>query len=381
MMFCVSSGFISLYLQGRQLSNGEIGTVTAVFGVLAAVLQPILGGVVDRDRRFTWRTMVLILAVPFLLTCISMPLIGGKWPAAISIGLLILLMNVMLPFINSALIYYTDAGVHINFGVARGIGSGLFALMALVIGWLARQYGIEAVPLTGVIVATAFILVVVRMPLVKGHETQRGTAKPHQHGFLRRYPAFSIMLLASLMMLTTHSIVNIYLLQIIQSIGGLSGQLGVAMAIQAIVEVPILFGFSKLFKGQRLGTLMVVSAAGFSLKAFLFALSGSVMMIYITELAQMISYAIFVTASVLYTSECVAKEDQTTGQAFMASMFAAGTVVGSLLGGWLLELAGMKVMLLANVVISILGVCFALISNKQLKPARNLSDSEVRSDH
>jgi hypothetical protein len=120
MLFCVSSGFISLYLQGRGLGNAEIGTVTAIFGILAALLQPVLGGITDRSNRLTWRSMILMLAIPYLLICIAMPLIPGAWAGALFMGLLILLGNTIIPFINSAHFYYSHTGEYINFGVARG---------------------------------------------------------------------------------------------------------------------------------------------------------------------------------------------------------------------------------------------------------------------
>ena len=192
-----------------------------------------------------------------------------------------------------------------------------------------------------------------------------------QKGFLLRYPAFTFMLLATLLMLTAHNILNTYLLQIIQSVGGNSSQLGIALAIQAVVEMPVLFGFSRLLKHFRPKTLMLIAAGGFALKALMYAVSGNVSMIYVIQFAQMLSFAIFASASVYYTSEVIAKEDQATGQAFMTSMMAAGTVLGSLSGGWMLELSGMSTMLSVNVIIAMVGVGFALISVKNKRLLKN----------
>jgi len=371
MLFCVSSGFISLYLQGRGLSNGGIGTVTAIFGILAALMQPVLGGITDRSNRFTWRSMALMLAIPYLVICIIMPFIPGTWTGAIFMGLLILLGNTIMPFINSAHFYYTHAGEYINFGVARGIGSGLYAVLALVIGFLAEKYGIEMVPISGILIVFLFILVVFRMPNANKVIEQAPRDKTLQKGFLLRYPAFTLMLLATLLMLTAHSILNTYLLQIIQSVGGNSSQLGIALAIQAVVEMPVLFVFSRLIKRFRSKTLMLIAATGFAFKALMYALSGSVSMIYVIQFAQMFSYAIFASASVYYTSEMVSKEDQTTGQAYLASMMGVGAVLGSLSGGWMLELSGMNTMLSINVVIALVGVGFALISVKSKRLFQN----------
>ena len=364
MLFCVSSGFISLYLQGRGLGNAAIGSVTAFFGILAAFFQPLLGGITDQSSRLTWRRMILILAIPYLLICIAMPLIPGPWAGALFMGLLILLGNTIMPFINSAHFYYSHAGEYINFGVARGIGSGLYAFFALLIGFLVERFGIEMVPISGILIGVLFIVVVFRMPPLKETIAEAPIQKKLQKGFLLRYPPFTFMLLACLLMLTTHNIVNTYLLQIIQSLGGNSSQLGIALAIQAVVEVPVLFGFSKLLKRFRPSSLMLTAAIGFVLKALLYAMSSSVFMVYFIQLAQMISFALFVSASVFYTSEIMAKADQNTGQAYMTSMIAAGTVLGSLSGGWMLELSGMTTMLAVNVIIALVGVGFALISIK-----------------
>jgi PPP family 3-phenylpropionic acid transporter len=366
MLFCVSSGFISLYLQGRGLSNGGIGTVTAIFGIFAALLQPVLGGITDRSNRLTWRHVVLMLAVPYLIICIMMPFIPGAWAGAIFMGLLILLGNTMMPFINTAHYDYSQAGESINFGIARGIGSGLYALLALVIGFLTEKYGIEMVPVSGILIALLFILVVLRMPPSQELLVKAPREKGLQKGFLLRYPAFTLMLLATLLMLTTHNILNTYLLQIIQSLGGNSSQLGIALAIQAVVEVPVLFGFSRLLKHFRPKTLMVIAAVGFALKALMYAVSGSVSMIYMIQFTQMLSFAIFASASVYYTSEVIAKEDQATGQAYMTSMMTVGTVLGSLSGGWMLELSGITTMLSVNVIIALLGVCFAFMSFRNI---------------
>lgn len=371
MVFCVCSGFISLYLQGRGLSNAAIGTVTAIFGILAALSQPVMGGITDRSSWLTWRKMILILAIPYLLICIIMPLVPGAWAGALFMGLLILLGNAIMPFINSAHFYYSHVGEHINFGVARGIGSGLYALLALLIGFLAQKFGIEMVPISGILITLLFIIVVFRMPPTKEFIEKAPTEKKLQKGFLLRYPAFTFMLLACLLMLTAHNILNTYLLQIIQSLGGNSSQLGIALAIQAVVEVPVLFGFSKLLKRFGSRSLMLTAAIGFALKALLYALSSSVLIVYFIQLAQMISFALFVSASVFYTSESIAKEDQTTGQAFMTSMMAAGTVLGSLSGGWILELSGMDTMLSVNVIIALIGVGFALISVKNKRLIKN----------
>ena len=111
--------------------------------------------------------------------------------------------------------------------------------------------------------------------------------------------------------------------------------------------------------------LMVLSAAGFVLKAVSYAVSGNIMMIYLAQLTQMVSFAIFASASVYYTAEMISREDQATGQACMTGMLAAGTVLGSLTGGWVLQYMGLSQMLCLNIAVSVLGVILAAMSVRQ----------------
>lgn len=97
-------------------------------------------------------------------------------------------------------------------------------------------------------------------------------------------------------------------------------------------------------------------------------------MIYITQLFQIFSFAIFASASVYYTEDMVDEKDRTTGQALMAGAIVAGNVVGSSIGGFVLDAFGVKNMLLVNIILGAAGACIALIaagySEKLIKSRR-----------
>lgn len=378
MIFCVGSGFVSLYLLDVGISNSSIGVVSAVFGTFSAILQPVLGRICDRRKDVSFKSMSVILALCFTTICFLMIFFTGKIISSIFLGTLIMLANLIMPFVNSALFYYEGAGEHINFGVARGMGSGMYALMALLIGNLAVAYGTVILPVMGVIVAILFTIVVITMPYDANldvtynseNKDKKDGKTPTNDNFIKKYPAFIIMVVAFILSCTTHNITCTYLLQIIQNLGGDSKNLGTAVAIQAVVEVPVLFCFSILIKKFKISTLMLTASFGYVLKAALHFLSGSVMAIYFSQFAQMLSFAIFASASVYYTGQTIKDEDRTTGQAMMASVIVIGTLIGSLVGGWLLDLCGMKIMLAVNIGIGVLGFIVALIATAVDKKIR-----------
>ena len=146
MLYCVGAGFISFYLQGNGFNNSLIGIITAIFCLVAVILQPIAGNICDRIEVLTWKRLIIILSIPYIIVCIMMLLIKNHWTVAILFGLMYIITSIYLPLINSALFAYEKEGVSINFGLARGCGSATYAILALVIGNLALNHGTSIIP-------------------------------------------------------------------------------------------------------------------------------------------------------------------------------------------------------------------------------------------
>ena len=366
MLFCVNGGFLSFYLQGNGFGNSLIGVITAVFCTIAFILQPLAGNICDRIEGLTWKKLIIILGIPYILICILLLIISSKSLIVILFGMIYITTFIYLPLINSAVFAYEKEGVKINFGIARGTGSAMYALMALLVGDMARIFGTKIIPLSGLIVIILFLAVIATMPATKKVKQEKA-----QHtnvlSFITKYPYFSVMLLGVLFMFFSHNIIGTYLLQIIQSLGGDSANLGRAMFIQAIVEIPVLFTFSFIMKKIKVGNLMILAGVGYIIKAVLYFASGNMGMIYITQFSQIISFAIIAAASVYFTGMVVNEEDQTTGQAFMSGMMSAGTVLGSLFGGAILDYVGVRVLLTSNILITLVGTGIAICSVKMIR--------------
>ena len=348
MLFCVNGGFLSFYLQGNGFGNSLIGVITAVFCTIAFILQPLAGNICDRIEGLTWKKLIIILGIPYILICILLLIIKSKSLIVILFGMIYITTFIYLPLINSAVFAYEKEGVKINFGIARGTGSAMYALMALLVGDMARIFGTKIIPLSGLIVIILFFAVIATMPITK-------------------YPYFSVMLLGVLFMFFSHNIIGTYLLQIIQSLGGDSANLGRAMFIQAIVEIPVLFTFSFIMKKIKVGNLMIIAGVGYIIKAVLYFSSWNIGMIYITQFSQIISFAIIAAASVYFTGMLVNEEDQTTGQAFMSGMMSAGTVLGSLFGGAILDYVGVRALLSVNILLTLIGTSIAICSVRLIR--------------
>ena len=374
MMFCPSAGFIAFYLQGNGFGNSMIGVITAVFCLVAVILQPMAGNLCDRIKILTWKRMIILLGLPYVLICIMMFIVKERWLIAVLFGSMYIIASIYLPMINTALFAYEREGIKLNFGVARGTGSAMYAIMALLIGNMALRFGTKIIPASGLIIMVLLLCVVSTMPPTKksvfGSEEYRQT---NIIRFIRKYPYFSVMLLAVLFIFFSHNIIGTYLLQIVQYLGGNSSNLGTAMFIQAVVEIPVLFTFSFIMSKIKVGNLMILACAGYILRAVLYFVSINIGMIYITQLSQICSFAIIAAASVYFTGTSVREEDHATGQAFMTGMMSAGTVLGSLFGGAILDYVGMRALLSVNILLSVIGTGIAICSVRMMRIKKNFN--------
>ena len=368
MLYCATTGFISLCLLSRGLNNKEIGIVTASFGIISAVLQPLLGRICDQSLHMNWKQMIILLTIPVVIIYMLMTILSGKVWGILFVGMLLLLGNTIIPFINSALSDYQHQNIPINFGIARGTGSMMYALLALLIGKMALSYGTHAVSVSGIVISGFFLAVTLWMPCDDSQREKSVELARNRKGFVRRYPSFIMMFLAFIFLSTSHNLVGTYLLQLIQSLGGTSEEFGIAIAIQAVVEVPVLFAFTAIMKKINVQRIMLISVVGYGVKAIWYAVAGSVLAIYLVQFTQMISFALFASASVYYVMKEIDREDQVTGQALMTSIMAIGTVIGSFTGGVLIDQYGMKAMLTVNVFVALAGIILAFISVMVVAP-------------
>jgi len=362
-MICVAGGFISLYLLGEGVSNSGIGITNGVFAVLSALLQPVLGRICDRNKKISWKKMILICALFFTLIYVIMYFVtGAKVISSILVGLTIMAANIIMPFVNSAVFYYENSGEHINFGVARGTGSGVYAIASLIIGNAAARFGIKAVPVAGIIIGILFVITILLLPYNSELDNTKEEIQHKSDSFIKKYPVFFIMIIGCVFLLASHNITCNFMLQIIQNIGGNSSNMGVTMAIQAILEVPVLFSFSLLLKKFSSNTLMGVAAVGYVLKAVAFYLAGTVNAMYAVQATQIVSFALFASASVYYTGAVIDEKDRTTGQAFMTCSIVCGNFIGSIIGGPVIDKWGVNRLLLVNIIMSSIGACIALVA-------------------
>ncbi len=85
---------------------------------------------------------------------------------------------------------------------------------------------------------------------------------------------------------------------------------------------------------------------------------------------QMPSYAVFIPASINYVNEHMREEDQFQGQAMLTAAYTFGAVVGSLLGGYMIDTLGALLSQKVDLAVCAVGVIIAVIAITINKPRK-----------
>lgn len=363
MVFCGLYTFSTVYLLSRGLSSSKIGIVVACGNLIGFVLQPYISGLADRFEHLTLHWLIEVLIVVMIAAIVLLLLV----PKVFFLVFLLFvvadaLLQVLQPLLNSLSIYYVNAGINVDFGIARGVGSLSFAVMSSLLGVLCDRFGADASMIAAVVLLVAVFCLVLSMPVIRQAEQEKVRASddnPRETlsltAFLLRYRRFSLVLVASVLIFTFHNMYNSYLIQVVREIGGTSTQMGTALTIAACCELPAMFGFSLIAKRFSSSRLMMFAAVMFTVKAFATYLAGNIPGLYASMVLQMFSFAVITPASVYYVNEVMSEEHRYTGQALMVGTSTVSGVIGSLLGGFLLEVTDCHSMLLVGCLISVAG--------------------------
>ncbi len=369
---CVVLSYVTYYLESVGLSDLFISLVVGCACGIGGLLQVPAGRIADHNVRWNWKKLLILFGICELALAGSRVLIhqtGWQWFAY---GLMIVFLLLMMPMVNQASFYYTSRGIPVNFGIARGIGSAVFAVASFLIGKLAAIMGSSCIPGITAVLSARFLAAVLFMPEIRtsaGPETpelslEGSGNKIPMSALLRKYPVFITMVAGLSLLLVFHNMLSVFFIRLIESVGGDSRSLGIALAVAAIAELPVLFLYSRISNnGKRSsGLLLFVSCGFYVFRGILYLFAVNVVMIYLIQLLQSVSFGLMVAAKATYADECMAPEDKTTGQAFMTFTDAFGAVAGTFVGGLLMNQGGVRLLLWGGVLIAFAGTVVTLVA-------------------
>lgn len=365
MYFAAVMSFSGFFLLDGGFSNTQIGIIAAVAGTFSALLQPVLAGYADRPDSPSLKKLIQSFYVIQLLLGIGLFFSRSFLLTGLLYGISIALLQLLTPFINALGMESINQGQKLNFGLARGMGSVAYAIICYILGIVTVKAGAGSIPVSVIIFALLTLGCLVVFPFVKVQQSPQSAsasktpANPLQ--FFRKYKRFSLVLVGCIFIYLSHVLLNNFNFQIAQSKGGGSSEMGTASAIAAMCELPTLFLFGHIIKKIRCDILLRIAGIFFVLKSLGTLLAPGISTYYGVQVFQMLGWGLMTAASVYYVNTVMEPEDAIKGQAYFTMTYTLGSVIGSFLGGTLIDLAGVNSMLLFATISALAGALIVFL--------------------
>lgn len=384
----VICSFASVFLLDRGYSNTEIGIILAVGNIFAVLLQPIMGDLADRSRRISFFGFMEMMTALLMVLTVFLLVLQKKS------GLLMFVyvmafgwMNIVQPFCNAMNRKLSETGVYINFGACRAIGSLTYSIMCFFLGSLVERFGVNVLPVTGEVVLILFMTAIVivaksfRRTMAEKSDGTKSAASGSSAAnaasgdeeeinlpmFVKRNKMFLVLCLGVLGLYYTNSVLNTYMAQIAESVGGDNGDIGRIFSILALMEIPTMMFFDRINKRFRTRTLMKFSAVAFVFWILICFLAENVMTLILAQFIQPFSFALFLPSIVRFIDDIMSKGEAVKGQTMFTTTTTMAAVFASLIGGVILDAAGPKMLTLTAACVTAIGAAVVVFSADRVK--------------
>lgn len=218
-------------------------------------------------------------------------------------------------------------------------------------------------------------LLLFRYPLPESPfcETRDAPAVLSNAELLRRYPRFTLVLVACFLLAGSQNAITTYMIHIAAKVGGGESTTGTAYFISGLVELPAMLLFTKVRRRIPLETPLSVCAVFFIVRAGSLLLASTPLTMFLACSLQFFAYAILAVSTVYFAAQEIDIANQVKGQALICTASSGiGAAFGSLCGGRLLDIGGVNAMLTFCVCSAVAGtaVMFFSLYSKRLKGSK-----------
>lgn len=375
MLYSTAGIFVSVFMLDKGYTNSTIGLVIALGSVLAIFLETGVANITDKIQKVTNITVMKCLIAVMYVLVIAILLIGEK-SLALTIAYIALIIGhtTMHPFVNALSFYLSEGGYNVSYGLGRSMGSLAGGTLAFVMGYLVSWFSPNMIMYMGLINLTIMTVAVFITEKHYKQITQNGVTAVQQveeeveaiglGEFVQRNKLFMIMSLGIVLLFFGNVIVENFTIQIVENIGGNTEQMGFVIFLLSIFEMPAMLGFNKLKEKFSYVFLLRVAAVFFSLKIIMMFIANNMFMIYLAQLNQVLGYGLLFPALVSFIDHIMDKREAVRGQAVFTVALTVGNVIGSVLGGIILDAFSVTTLLGISSILSVIGslIIMALIN-------------------
>lgn len=353
--------YLPLYLQYKNLNETEIGWVLAVGPLASIIAQPFWGYLSDKHK--TVKVMIQICIVGLLLSSILFFQMNGL--------LMLILTGAIFYFFTSPIGALGDSlaqrradDLHISFGTIRMWGSIGFATSSLIVGEVLTRVGIQYMIWPYLLFGTIALVVSFQLADVKV-DSDPVQIKDVKKIFQNKPFLFFLGLM--LFLTITHRASDSYIGLYIIELGGSERLVGLSWFVGVLSEAAVFALAGLWFRKFNPFVFVIIAGALYSTRWFLYSLATEPTFIIYLQVLHGLTFGVFYVAAFSYISRLIPKLLQSTGHLiFFATFFGISGIVGSLVGGAIIDVAGGATLYFVMGVFALIGT--VLLTGHHLLP-------------
>lgn len=342
--------FLPLYLKYRGLSGVEIGWVLAI-GPLAAIFsQPFWGYMSDKYQ--TVKRMLLICVIGLIITSIIFFQMTTL-TQILAMGAVFYFFTSPIGGLGDSMTQRRAGELGIAFGSIRTWGSIGFAISSLLIGNIFSIFGIQYILIPYLFFGFVALIVCFVLRDVEGGSSK---LKFSDLKLLARNKPFFIFLFLILFLTVAHRANDSYIGLYITALGGSESMVGLAWFIGVASEA-LVFALSAFwFRKFHPLFFIIIAGALYTIRWFIYGLVDNPVWILVLQVMHGWTFAVFYMCAFEYVTRLIPKVLSSTGHlAFFATFFGVSGIIGSLLGGALIDGLGGSYLYLIMALMTMVG--------------------------
>lgn len=327
--------FLPLYLDFKELNGTEIGWVLAVGPFASIFSQPFWGYMSDKYKSV--KRMLIICIFGLLFSSVLFFQMNGLI-AIILAGAVFYFFTSPIGALGDSIAQRRANELQIPFGSIRMWGSIGFATSSLIIGNILSRIGVQYMIWPYLFFGTLALLVAFRLQDVK---VKSDPIKIRDIGQIIKNKPFIIFLCLMMFLTITHRANDSFIGLYIAQLGGSESLVGLSWFVGVATEA-VVFALAGLwFRKFRPLFFIIIAGTLYSIRWFIYAAMDDPWHIIVLQITHGLTFGVFYTAALDYVTRLIPQLLQSTGHLlFYAVFFGISGIIGSLMGGAIIDSFG-----------------------------------------
>lgn len=326
--------FFPLWLSAHGITDWQISLIISAPLLLRIAVTPAIGSFADRSGQRNRTAQALACVV--LLFALALGGSDGFWPILLLYGGMTVLSQAIPPLIEANVIQMVRLGIARNYGRMRLWGSVGFAGAAVTGGFILGAGGPQAVFTAFTLVLALQILVLLALP----PSVPTPPDARRQPVALRRQPLLLAVFAAAAMVLTSHTVFNVFGSIYLREHGYSERAVGALWALATSAEVAMFWAGPRLATAFGPFGLLTLAAAAATLRWTLMATAPDFRLVPLLQLLHAATFSCSYLGLMRFVETNVTDERGATAQSAFVTLTGLMTAGATLAVGPIYQVAG-----------------------------------------